>query len=111
MFHLLILLILIIYCKNQENFDVIVNISGVDKLKLLRKIWDQQRMPDFYSANNIPEPCFDNEIAKKAIKRGYIDYLFGKFIDLNLKKDLVYPDSYNRNFGDDSFKKIVEELK
>jgi hypothetical protein len=61
-----------------------VDISGLDKLGLLKALWENQRVAVFYA--NIPQaaPRWDENLAKEALASGHIDYFQGRNIKMNL---------------------------
>ena len=93
-----------------------VNISGIDKIVLLRALWEKQNSALFYTLMDKEAPNFDNEEAKmilKAGKRGYVGYVCGRRIKTHIMQDEVDPTCYDDDFdtGPGSFEKIVQELR
>jgi hypothetical protein len=82
-----------------------VDITGVDKVALLRCLWRDKDLAAFYRYNpEVPRPTFDEDKAKMAINK-YIDYFAGKAIKLDLSKNIVNPylydcDTYPGNVAD-----------
>lgn len=62
-----------------------INISGVDKVKLLAILWHGQIKAGYFAANFKNAPGFDKEGAVKAVT-GYIDYYCGRAIKTDLSK-------------------------
>ena len=87
-----------------------VNISGLDKVKLLHALWEKQVPASFFSMNGETPPKYDHDSAKKAVKCS-IDYFCGRAIKANLSEDIVNPSLYNRDAGKGVFEKVVRSLK
>jgi len=79
-----------------------LDISGLPKLILLKRLI-------LYSPPNLF--IFDEDNAKAALERGYIDYLGGRAIKCDLTKDKIDPYLYNRDAGKGAFEKIVQEMR
>jgi hypothetical protein len=88
-----------------------VNIKGIDKMTLLKTLWDYQYPALFFSFNpDVPVPGWDDALAREALKQGYIDYFQGRAIKADLSKDEVY--SYNYDKGSrPTFEEIAAKLK
>ena len=71
-----------------------VNIAGLDKLTLLKALWENQRVARFFV--NMPQaaPQWDEKLAKQAIANGHIDYFQGRNIKMDLSKDSMYVSKY-----------------
>ena len=87
-----------------------VDISEVDKLKLLRALWDNSKPAIFFKYNNVTPPDYDEELAKEVVKKDYIDYFQGRLIKCDLSKNEVDPSSYDKDYGKGTFEKIVKSL-
>ena len=55
-------------------------------------------------------PLFDRVKAQEAVKEE-IDYFQGRAIKLNLSNDSIDPWVYDRDAGQGTFKKIVDQLR
>jgi hypothetical protein len=87
-----------------------INIAGIDKVELLRALWEGSSPARFFAMSGFPAPSFDNESAKEAVEK-YIDYYDGRCIKSDISGDKVDPWLYNRDAGEGKFEKIVEKLK
>ncbi len=72
------------------------DIAGLDKVALLKALWDNQVVTFFPSRIR---PIFDHDDAAKAVQRPYIDYYCGRGIKLELRKDVVNFRVYDRDIG------------
>jgi hypothetical protein len=88
-----------------------VDISGVDKLQLLKALWSSQKTASFFT--NIPSmaPAFDESAASAAIARGHIDYFSGRAIKADLSGDVAQPYLYDRDAGPGAMQRIVMQLR
>lgn len=88
-----------------------VDISGLDKVALLQKMWANMKPAAFFSMNSfVPVPSFDETQAKEAVKN-YIDYFCGRCIKTDLSKDEVDPWGYDRDAGSGALQKIVDSMR
>lgn len=81
-----------------------VNISGLDKVSLLRALWRRQIQQGFNHHANLE---FNEAMAIIAV-RGYIAYFCGKGIKTDLSKDTADPYLYDRDAGEYAFECVVE---
>lgn len=89
----------------------LIDISGLDRIELLRQLWAHQKVAAFFDYAPLEAiPSFDNELAKKMVHQGYLDYFCGRAIKCDLTRDLVDPALYDRNAGQGMFAKIVDKL-
>lgn len=87
-----------------------IDISGVDKSKLLYELWKRQKVAAFFSMSGFPSPKFDAEAAKEETK-GYIDYFDGRAIKCDLSKDTAFIGSYEYDAGKGKFKEAVDAAR
>jgi hypothetical protein len=87
-----------------------INISGLDKVKLLHELWNSQIIASYFSINGVTPPEFDEEAALDAVKKP-IDYFSGRLIKTDLSKDFIKPDQYDRDAGEGKFASIVAGLR
>lgn len=87
-----------------------INIKGIDKTTLLRKLWEGMRPAAFFSQFPMPPPPFDEGAAQEAVK-GYIDYFEGRCIKCDLSGDEVDPRMYDRDAGQGAFARIADSLR
>ena len=85
-----------------------VNIIGLDKVKLLKALWENQIVASYFAL--IEEPSFDYDLAKR-VTGGYIDYFQGRAIKCNLSGDFVNPRLYDRDAGNGKFQAVVNHIK
>ena len=89
--------------------DKMIDISRIDKVKLLKALWVNQGVASFFGNFKALAPAFDEELAK-AVK-DYIDYFNGRCIKTDLSKDLINPWLYDRDAGAGTFQRVVWEFK
>lgn len=87
-----------------------LNIQGVDKFELLKQLWLQRQPAVFFRVNQRTPPEWDDEKAREALARGYIDYFQGRCIKTDLSKDTVDPSRYDQENGL-SFADALERIK
>lgn len=87
-----------------------IDISDLDKVKLLQMLWENSSPAIFFNAFPIKPPSFDRENASTAVE-SFIDYYCGRCIKMNLSGDSVDPYSYDRNYGTGTVARIVETLR
>lgn len=88
----------------SSESDGYLDISGIDKLRLLKELWYRQRDPGF-----LPAVWYERD-AIYSLKRGYIDYCCGKAIKMDLTKNFVLPYLYER-YTDARVDEIIKKLK
>jgi len=83
-----------------------VDISDIDKDILLEELW--KNSISLLNNNN----SFNLNIAKSQMKNSYPDYICGRLIKSDIyNSNLVDPYLYDRENGDNSFKKVVEKIR
>ena len=87
-----------------------VDISGVDKVELLRSLWKNSNPAIYFTMNGINPPHFDEQKAKNAVTK-YIDYFDGRCIKTDISGNTASPHMYDRDYGQGKFAEIVESLK
>jgi hypothetical protein len=87
-----------------------VNISGLDKVELLRRLWTNMKPAAFYTTIPRPIPEFDTVLAQEAVL-SYIDYFCGRCIQCDLSGNTVNTKFYDRDAGRDSFARIVAIMR
>jgi len=87
-----------------------VDISGVDKVVLLRELWNNSKPAAFFTMNGIPPPPFNETNAKFFVDK-YIDYYDGRLIKTDISGDTANPSMYDRDNGSGSFQKSVDAAK
>lgn len=96
---------------NDQTMDSKIDISGIDKIELLRALWTRQIVAAFFRFSEIPPPDFDESIAEKTIHDGYIDYFCGRAIKADLSGDILDPRGYDRNAGAGRARESVASLR
>ena len=91
-----------------------IDITGIDKVELLRKLWTGSKPALFFNgfnalSNNLSPPTFDNIAARVAVRK-YIDYFQGCCIKLDISGVSVDPHSYDKDAGFGAFEKIVDSF-
>jgi len=71
-----------------------VCITGIDRVVLLKALWEKMEPARFFVMNSLPPPAFDAEAAKEAVTH-YIDYFCGRCIKTDLSGDEVDPWGYD----------------
>lgn len=93
-----------------------VDISGLDRMVLLKALWSNAKPAAFFTMGlgfSKGAPGWDEEEAKKEIFNGYVDYVCGRCIKCYLfcESTTVDPGLYDREYGDGAFSKVVASLK
>lgn len=87
-----------------------VNIQGIDKVKLLEALWKKSQPAAFFRMQGISPPSFNMNEAQQAVK-GYIDYFNGRVIKCNLSGDEVDVWGFDRDNGNGAFQSVVDSLR
>jgi len=87
-----------------------INISGLDKKELLRKLWENSQVASFFTMNHMPPPKLNEKELTESVN-GYVDYLCGRVIKCDLTGNMADPQMYDRDNGKGAFEKIVIELR
>ena len=87
-----------------------VNISRINKVILLKALWQNSKPAIFFTRSSISPPQFDDKAAELAVK-SYIDYFQGRLIKTDLSGNTASPSLYNRDYGNGSFESIVAKLE
>ncbi len=99
--------------------------AGLDKLQLIRALWDMQGPAAFFRANGISPPPYSEQEARKALMNSidpnspyanpYVDYVSGRAIKLHYMdeaKTLVDSSSYDERAGKaGTMARVVQELR
>lgn len=88
-----------------------VDITGINKVELLRALWNNSTPAAYFTFTNTKPPEWNNERASTAIGSGFIDYFQGRIIKADLSKDQVNPSLYDRDNGRGAFSEIVEFIR
>ena len=87
-----------------------INISGIDRVELLKALWHNSPPAAFFGFNGMPPPEWNQTEAQKAVKN-YVDYYCGRIIKCDLSGDVADTSLYNRDNGDGAFERIVAEMR
>lgn len=88
----------------------LIDISNVNKLKLLHALWLESNIAPFFTTTGINAPEWDDNDALQAISNGYIDYFKGRLIKTNLSGDKCHTDRYNFNNGENKFEMLLTQV-
>jgi hypothetical protein len=88
----------------------VVDITGLDKVALLRALWEKASPASFYKSNSIPPPPFDETSASEAVL-SCIDYFCGRCIKSDLSGCAVDPHLYDRDTYQGALADVVNAMK
>ena len=99
-------------CAHMEQSTTLVDISGLDKILLLKALWKEAPIAPFYGECHVAIPKFSEVDAAKTLlcRNGYIDYLCGRPIKVNIKEDVCDALFYDRQ-SRKSFQSIVTKMR
>ncbi len=87
-----------------------VDISGIDKVQLLRALWEKSLPASFFNSGLVPPPQFDETKARE-LDSWKIDYFCGRCIKSNLSENSVDPRLYDRDIYSGAFAEVVAKLR
>ena len=92
-----------------------VDISGLDKVALLKVLWENSKPAAFFSSfdalnANCNPPPFNEQNAKVAVTKD-IDYFEGRCIKTDLSGNTADPRLYDRDYGSGKFAEIVQRMR
>ena len=85
-----------------------VDISGLDKVELLKALWRRQKIMGWCASHGLPS--FDVDRVTEKLET-YIDYWNGKCIKMNLSGDKVDAWCYDRDAGEGATQEVVDTLR
>jgi hypothetical protein len=91
-----------------------VDISGIERIVLLRHLWENARPAAFFKHSGLPTPGWSDEnYTNQVVYGGYVDYYNGRCIKAYIfaDSDEVDPEHYDREYGEGSFQRIVNEIR
>jgi hypothetical protein len=89
-----------------------VDISGVDKMVLLRALWENQAKATFFAATGHQAPGFSEHDARAGLAQGGIDYLCGRAMKLSFEEnDMLDPVGYDRVAGKGTMERVVAQVR
>jgi len=87
-----------------------VNISGLDKVQLLRELWNASKVAAFFTMSGIPPPSWNEALAREQIG-SYVDYFQGRVIKSDLSGDMADSFGYDRDNGQGQMQRVVDKLR
>ena len=93
-------------CTAKKN--ALVDITGLDKVAVLRALWSASRVASFLAG--LPCPPFHAAAAVTAVQ-DYIDYFQGRVIKMDLRGDTIDPRLYDRDNGAGAAERAVAALR
>lgn len=88
-----------------------IYIGGIDRDKLLQKLWEKSKPAPFFQMTQITPPPFDLIVAKMMINNGYADYICGRVIKAYIySTDYADPRGYDQTNGAGAFQKVVDQF-
>lgn len=89
-----------------------VDISGLNKVELLERLWNCSRPAAFFAMTGLRSPDFGSEGPSPSVAvRKFIDYYCGRVIKTDLSKDFVDPFLYDRDNGTGAFAGVVAKMR
>jgi hypothetical protein len=90
-----------------------IDISGLDKKKLLKKLWENSKPAALFAMSGMPSPSIsDSEIDEVfADDNCYADYLCGRVIKTSFKTDKLNPWGYDRDNGPGAMQKVINSMR
>jgi hypothetical protein len=101
----------------------LINIQGIDRRVLLRKLWENAKPEMGYLIRILEDPSIHDEffididdcISKAKKENGRVDYAYGRFIKIYLFADndnnMIDPERYDERWGKGSVQKIVNKIR
>jgi hypothetical protein len=103
-------LLFFLLIARESTADGTVDIRGLDKMQLLKALWENSSPASFFAMTNRHPPPFDEKLAVTAVQE-YIDYFEGRMIKCDLSKDFVDPWLYDRDLGNGAFQRVARKLR
>lgn len=73
-----------------------INIAGLDKMKVLRALWENAKPAGVFHGRTIAPPKFDEAEARRLLEGKFgMDYVCGRPIKMNLYHDEINPRAYD----------------
>lgn len=91
-----------------------VNVEGIDRVELLKALWEGARTAPAYFAFTEKIEGFDLELAHKyAKKMAKVDYFCGRVIKTPIfqEENEMDPWGYDRDNGSGAFQRVVDALR
>ena len=93
----------------KNNKCVAVNIRGLDKVYLLKQLWENANSVE-WTAKIYHRPFKKKEAEKTIAKNEFIDCFCGRSIKSDLSTDFASPKLYNKE-SNKSFENIVRDIR
>jgi hypothetical protein len=88
-----------------------VDITGIDKVVLLRALWTASYPAAYFVKSGRTPPEFSVAQAINAVTSDGIDYFCGRPIKAILSGDTARSTNYDRNVGPGSFERVVKAVR
>ncbi len=89
-----------------------VDITGLDRLELLHRLWNGSYIAEYYLYTNTAPPEWDEALARETLRqRSSIDYFQGRAIKMDLSYNHVQPDLYEDHRSPRAVADIVREQR
>lgn len=92
---------------SQNNVDI----TGLDKLVLLKNLWNKAITAGLFFSSPTRSPIFDEKEAKEALENNFIDYISGRPIKVQIWKNCVDPTLYDSYNGEGSFSSVIQDMR
>jgi hypothetical protein len=87
-----------------------IDITGIDKVELLRALYANAKVLGLGLLQYSAAPLTQEE-AKAALAHGYIDYLMGRVMKVDLTGDTLKPSLYDRDNGEGRAAQVVAQVR
>lgn len=94
----------------QCTFAMGMDISDLDKVQLVKALYDRAKVQGIGICQQRSGSLSDSE-ARKAMAKGYIDYLGGRVMKVDLSGDSLDTYLYNRDNGPQAAEKVIQQLR
>lgn len=89
------------------------DLTQVNKIHLLRELWDNSKPAIFFEIRGLAPPPFDYYEAKTAVESN-IDYFCGRCIKIDFGRQILTPDDislYDRDLEKGTFERCYNRVK
>lgn len=94
----------------QCTFVMGMDISDLDKVKLVKALYNRAQVQGMGIYHQRPGSLSDSQ-ATNALRQGYIDYLNGRVMKVDLSGDSLDTYLYNRDNGPQAAEKVIQQLR
>lgn len=89
-----------------------INISGLNKKRLLNALYQRAQTQGLGVLHYKPNHSLSGDEAAEILqRRGYIDYLHGRVMKIDLSGDFCDTRLYNRDNGDNAAEEVIKKLR